>query len=166
MIAQMMLSVLCQALPYFPTVNKDKQTDGHHQSGCKDKTFWLLLHLFNKDIPSIFQECFCQKAYKCVPYSTPNRLLGFPDVVRQGETLTYRSHFSRCSRKRICTSILKNRESPPNGVISLSTNFISQSIIKSCSFQTVVKLANIYELSIYRKAFLMADIRKRKKPYL
>ena len=44
-----MLSVLCQALLYFPTVNKDKQTDGHHQSGCKGKTFWLLLRLFNKE---------------------------------------------------------------------------------------------------------------------
>ena len=43
-----MLSVPCQALLYFPTVNKDKQTDGHHQSGCKDKTFWLLLHFLTK----------------------------------------------------------------------------------------------------------------------
>ena len=59
-----MLSVPCQALLYFPTVNKDKQTDGHHQSGCKDKTFWLLLRLFNKDIPSIPQEYLCQKAPK------------------------------------------------------------------------------------------------------
>ena len=64
MIARMMLSVPCQALLYFPTVNKDKQTDGHHQSGCKDKTFWLLLRLFNKDIPSIPQEYLCQKAQK------------------------------------------------------------------------------------------------------
>ena len=59
----------------------------------------------------------------------------------------------------------EQRDRPPNGVISVSTNFISQSIIKSCSFQTVIKLANIYELSIYRKYFLMAVIRKRKKPY-
>ena len=64
MIARMMLSVPCQALQYFPTVNKDKQTDGHHQSGCKDKTFWLLLRLFNKYIPSIPQEYLCQKAQK------------------------------------------------------------------------------------------------------
>lgn len=48
-----MLSVPCQALLYFPTVNKDKQTDGHHLSGCKDKAFGLLLHLFYKGIPSI-----------------------------------------------------------------------------------------------------------------
>ena len=60
----MMLSVPCQALLYFPTVNKDKQADGHHQSGCKGKTFWLLLRLFNKDIPSIPQEYLCQKAPK------------------------------------------------------------------------------------------------------
>ena len=45
-------------------------------------------------------------------------------------------------------------------------NFISQSIIKSYSFQIVVKLANVYELTIYRKDFLMAVIRKKKKPYL
>ena len=64
-----MLSVLCQALLYFPTVNKDKQTDGHHQSGCKGKTFWLLLHLFNKDIPSIPQEYLCQKAQKGFPWT-------------------------------------------------------------------------------------------------
>ena len=48
-----MLSVPCQALLYFPTVNKDKQTDGHHLSGCKDMSFGLLLHLFYKGIPSI-----------------------------------------------------------------------------------------------------------------
>lgn len=77
-----------------------------------------------------------------------------------------RPHFSRCSRKRIYSSILKNRESPPNGIISLSTNFISQSIIKSCSFQTVVLLVNVCELAIYMESFLMAVIRKRKKAYL
>ena len=79
-----MLSVPCQALLYFPTVNKDKQTDGHHQSGCKDKTFWLLLHLFNKDIPSIPQEYLCQKAQK-----------GFPWTI----CLTFLPTFARLTRK-------------------------------------------------------------------
>ena len=44
---------LCQALLYFPTVNKDKQINGHHQRGCKDKAFGPLLHLFYKGVPSI-----------------------------------------------------------------------------------------------------------------
>ena len=79
-----MLSVPCQALLYFPTVNKDKQTDGHHQSDCKDKTFWLLLHLFNKDIPSIPQEYLCQKAQK-----------GFPWTI----CLTFLPTFARLTRK-------------------------------------------------------------------
>ena len=79
-----MLSVPCQALLYFPTVNKDKQTDGHHQSDCKDKTFWLLLHLFNKDIPSIPQKYLCQKAQK-----------GFPWTI----CLTFLPTFARPTRK-------------------------------------------------------------------
>ncbi|MBU9945625.1 hypothetical protein, partial [Leyella stercorea] len=56
-------------------------------------------------------------------------------------------------------SILKNRERPPKGVISLFTNFMSQFRIGVYSF-FVVKLVNIYESSIYKAAFLMAVIRK------
>ena len=51
--ALVILSVLCQTILYCPTVNKYWQTNGHHQSSCKGKSFKLLLHHFNKDVPSI-----------------------------------------------------------------------------------------------------------------
>ena len=66
---------------------------------------------------------------------------------------------SRCSSKWHLSSILKNRERPPKGVISLFTNFMSQSPIKFYRLLIVVKVANNYEPTIYNHIFLMAVIR-------
>lgn len=72
-----------------------------------------------------------------------------------------RQLFQDMGRQRIFPSILKNRESPPNEVISLSTNFMSQSIIRSCSIQTALNYANIHEPTIFKQTSLMAIIGKR-----
>ena len=70
----------------------------------------------------------------------PNRSLGFLCVVRQREILMTDLGWSgtplciTCSSKWHFSSILKNRERPPKGVISLFTNFMSQSRIGVYTF--------------------------------